>query len=70
MIVIDICRKKGWRINPDDALVNDIFRKLYKTNGHCPTKVENRKGHDQCPCSAYLQDGVCYCGLYIKEDNK
>lgn len=70
MVVIEIVRKKGWRINPDDKLVNEIFRALDKNRGHCPTKIENRKGHDQCPCSAYLQDGVCYCKLYVKEDEQ
>ncbi len=67
---ISIVRKKGFILNPDDLIVNAVFRALERTDGHCPTPVTNRFGHDQCPCSEYLQKGNCYCKLYIKENEK
>lgn len=69
-VEIKIVRKEGFVLNPDDNVVNNIFRALEKTNGHCPSKHKDRIGHDQCPCSQYLQKGECYCGLYIKSKDK
>lgn len=63
-----ILRRPGWRINPDDNKVNEIFHKLYENDGLCPTLVHNRVGHIQCPCSEYIQRSICHCGLYVKED--
>lgn len=65
-VEIKIVRIKGFEINPDDKHVNKIFNQLGQNNGHCPTKIENRFGHDQCPCSEYLQKNQCYCKLYVK----
>lgn len=70
MIEIRIVRKEGFIINPDDKEVNKIFRQLDRNGGHCPSKVPNREGHDQCPCSAYLQFDKCYCKLYVRENEK
>ncbi len=64
---IKIIRIPGFDLNPNDNHVNDVLRKLDNNHGHCPTHVIDRVGHDQCPCSAYLQDKTCYCGLYIKK---
>ena len=68
MFEIKIIRKEGFKLNPNDEIVNRIFRELDKNGGHCPTIIKNRVGHDQCPCSEYLQNNICYCKLYIKED--
>ena len=70
MVEIRIVRKEGFIINPDDEKVNEIFRKLDRNGGHCPSKIPNREGHDQCPCSAYLQLGKCYCKLYVRTNEK
>lgn len=70
MLDIKIVRKEGFILNPKDEVVNKIFRALEKNDGHCPTYIANRIGHDQCPCSAYLQDNNCYCGLYVKDYSK
>ena len=67
-VELKIVRKKGFILNPDDKIVNNILRALGKNDGHCPCKHPEREGHDQCPCSQYLQKDECYCGLYIKED--
>ena len=68
-VEIKIVRREGFRLNPDDNTVNNIFRALERCDGHCPCKHNNRRGHDQCPCSEYLQYGNCYCGLYVKDDD-
>lgn len=65
-----ILRKDGWRINPDDVHVTKLLEQILENDGHCPSHPHNRVGHDQCPCSAYLQLDTCYCGLYVKEKNK
>lgn len=64
---LKIVRKKGWIINPDDEVVNGIFRELEHSGGHCPSKHPERIGHDQCPCASYLEHNICYCNLYLKE---
>mgnify|MGYP002622090684 FL=1 len=66
---IKIVRKKGFKLNPDDVVVNAIFKALERLDGHCPSPVTNRRGHDQCPCSEYLQHNNCYCKLYVKDDD-
>ena len=67
---LKILRRPGWRINPDDEHVTKVIRGLLENDGHCPSHPHNRIGHDQCPCSAYIQCDTCYCELYVKENNK
>lgn len=66
-VEIKIVRKEGWILNPNDKVVNGIFRGLERCGGHCPCKHPERIGHDQCPCASYLEHDICYCNLYIKE---
>jgi len=68
-VEIKIVRKAGYKLNPDDNTVNNVFRALERCDGHCPCKHDNRRGHDQCPCHEYLAYGNCYCGLYVKDDD-
>lgn len=65
--IIKIVRKKGYVINPDDIHVSDILNKLIMYNGRCPSVIKNRFGHNQCPCSDYLQRDICHCKLYVKQ---
>lgn len=69
-VVINIVRKDGWDINPDDRTVNNIFRILEVNHGHCPTRIEDRFGSDMCPCTNYLSGGKCFCGLYVKKSDE
>lgn len=68
-VEIKIVRKSGYDINPNDSIVNEIFRQLERKDGHCPSKVPDRDGHDYCPCHDWLANNKCYCGLYIKKNN-
>ena len=65
---IEIVIKEGWKLNPDEHIVNSVFRGLARTGGHCPCVHPERIGHDQCPCCSYLEHNICYCNLYIKEN--
>jgi len=67
---IKIYRKKGFIINPDDDVVNFVLNGILLNDGRCITDVDNRIGHDQCPCTEYLQNNKCHCKLYIKENGK
>lgn len=62
-----ILRKKGWKLNPDDNVVNGILNGLRRCDGHCPCCHPERRGHDQCPCSEYITYDNCFCNLYVKE---
>jgi ferredoxin-thioredoxin reductase catalytic subunit len=68
-VEIKVVRKSGYELNPNDTVVNDIFRQLERNHGHCPTVVQDRDGHDYCPCHDWLANNKCYCGLYVKKDN-
>ena len=72
MEAFQILRKKGWVLNPSDEKVNGILRLMHKNGGHCPCSHPEREGHDQCPCTEWIKNSKCYCGLYIKmeEDEK
>jgi ferredoxin-thioredoxin reductase catalytic subunit len=65
-----IYRKEGWKINPDDKVVNGIIRGIFRCNGHCPCANKysgDTGGKDVCPCYAYREEDYCCCGLYVKE---
>lgn len=64
-IDIKFIRKEGFDFNPNDEEFTNIINKLILNQGHCPTEIKNRNGHDQCPCSDYLQNNICHCKLYI-----
>lgn len=67
---INIVRKEGYELNPNDAKLNEIFRLLNVNYGHCPTNKADRRGHDQCPCHEWLAYSNCFCGLYVKKENE
>jgi ferredoxin-thioredoxin reductase catalytic subunit len=66
-----ILRKKGFIINPNDDIVNNIIHLLGKNGGRCPKEKEvSREGHVYCPCHEYITRDNCVCNLYVKEDEK
>ena len=63
-------RKDGWKINPDDDVLNGILRGVFRCGGHCPCRNKysgSEEGYDMCPCKAYREEDCCCCTLYIKE---
>ena len=58
-----IFRKPGWKLNPDDKVVNGILCGLARNNGECP--CHNESENKTCPCSDYCEKGICHCNLYV-----
>ena len=63
-IMIQILRKEGWVLNPNDKVVNAILRRCEANNGECP--CHNTGEDKKCPCSDYRENDKCHCGLYLK----
>lgn len=68
-----VADNKGWGINPDKEIVECVVQGLEHNRDtygkmYCPCLVE----HSQdtiCPCKEFrgMKNGMCHCGLYIKE---
>lgn len=54
--------------NSDKKLVNTIKEKLKQNDGYCPCAVLKNKD-TKCMCKDFIEmeEGICHCGLYIKE---
>lgn len=63
--MIKIYRKEGFDLNPNDKIVNAIFKRVENNNGECP--CHNNSIDKKCPCSDYRDNDICHCGLYIKK---
>jgi hypothetical protein len=61
-----ILRLKGWQLNDNDTIVNNIIKALERNNGECP--CNNNIAQDKhCPCSSYRAGEECCCGLYKRK---
>ena len=67
MTMVQIYRKEGWVLNPNDKVVNAILKICEMNNGECPCHNESVDKH--CPCSDYREEDICKCNLYIKKQN-
>lgn len=66
--MIKIFRKPGWKLNPNDKIVNSILDRCEKNNGECPCHNDGETREDRlCPCKNYRENDKCNCTLYIKE---
>ena len=61
--MVKIYRKEGFDLNPNDKIVNSIFKRVENNNGECP--CHNNSIDKKCPCSDYRDNDICHCGLYI-----
>ena len=66
-VQIKIKEKDGWKINPDNKIVNSIFRDLGKYDGKC-SYLNSYDNNQICPCDDYLLYDKCMCNLYIRKD--
>ena len=67
--MIEILRKPGFILNPNDKVVNAILKRCENNGGHSPChNVDAGTDHDICPCHHYREDDVCCCNLYIKQN--
>ena len=62
--MIQIMRKPGWMLNPNDKTVNSILRRCELNDGKCPCYNESEDTH--CPCSDYREKDECHCNLYVR----
>lgn len=65
--MIQILRKEGWQLNPNDKVVNAILKRIEACNGECP--CENNSEDKHCPCSDYKENNICHCTLYVKKND-
>lgn len=57
--------KEGWKLNPNEKIVNSIIKGINRCEGECPCAND---GEDKmCPCSNYRLKDYCCCKLYVKE---
>ena len=64
-----IFRKEGWKLNPEDKIVNAILKRIEKCNGECPCQNPGETHEDRCcPCKEYRVHDVCHCNLYVKDE--
>lgn len=63
--MVQINRKEGWILNPNDKVVNGILKMIENNNGECP--CQNNSIDKHCPCSDYRDKDICHCSLYIKK---
>lgn len=55
-------------MNPNDKIVNGIFKRLEATEGECPCKNDGATKEDRmCPCVSYLEKDKCCCNLYVRK---
>lgn len=64
---MEIYRKPGWVLNPNDKIVNSIIKRIEKNDGECPCANPGKTHEDRlCPCYSYRENNKCCCGLYLK----
>lgn len=56
------------KLNPDKEFADLVRRQLRDNNGYCPCKLYKNED-TKCMCKEFreMEEGVCHCGLYIKE---
>ena len=54
-------------INPEKQVSEYILSKIKENGGYCPCKLEKNEDN-KCMCKEFREqkEGVCHCGLYIK----
>lgn len=55
-------------INPDKEFVIEMRKKIKDNGGYCPCALEKTQD-TKCMCKEFREqeDGMCHCGLYLKE---
>lgn len=58
--------KEGFKLNPNEKVVNAILKGIERCGGECP--CNNTSEDKMCPCSNYQLHDHCCCNLYVKEE--
>ena len=55
-------------LNPDKDFVKEMRKALKDNNNFCPCAIQ-RNADTKCMCKEFreMEEGMCRCGLYIKE---
>lgn len=61
--MVTILRKEGFMLNPNDKVVNSLLKMIERNEGNCPCNG-NTSEDKHCPCSNYVNNNNCICGLY------
>lgn len=70
---VQIMRHPGFILNPDDKVVNGVFKGLDRCKGSCPCYHKSEDEEDipeedlKCPCKEYRENKHCRCSLYVEE---
>lgn len=68
--MIQIFRKEGWMLNPNDKVVNSILQRVEQNGGECPCPNPGKTFEDRCcPCKEYRENNCCHCTLYVKKND-
>ena len=56
------------RINPDKEYAREVKKQLKANGNHCPCSLFKNED-TKCMCKEFreMEEGMCRCGLYIKE---
>lgn len=65
--MVEILRKEGWMLNPNDKVVNAVLKRVELNDGECP--CYNTSSDRHCPCSDYREKDECHCSLYIRKES-
>lgn len=67
---MEILRKPGFILNPNDKIVNGILKGIHRCGGACPCYHGDDipKEDLMCPCKEYRENDHCRCTLYIKHE--
>lgn len=59
------------KLNPDKEYVEEVRTRLKDNDGYCPCQID-RTPDTKCMCKDFrdMKEGMCHCGLYIKEEDK
>lgn len=59
------------KLNPDKEYVEEVRTRLKDNDGYCPCRID-RTPDTKCMCKDFrdMKEGMCHCGLYIKEEDK
>lgn len=67
--MINIYIKKGWKLNPNEKIVNSVLKRCEANGGECPCHNPGLTYADRlCPCKDYRENDVCHCTLYVKDE--
>lgn len=58
-------------VNPDAEYAREVKKKLKANNGYCPCSLI-KNADTKCMCKEFreMEEGMCGCGLYIKEKDE